>query len=75
MASPYVVNPIHSMRFLAELCETYSIDLNAEQYVLVGSTIKSCLSYLKDEGGGGVHIQAGKDALEGDDMNMSVRLG
>ncbi len=35
---------------LAKLCERYSIDLNAEQYVLVGSTLKSYLSYLKDEG-------------------------
>ena len=35
---------------LAGLCDTYSIDLNAEQYVLVGSTLRSYLSYLKDEG-------------------------
>ncbi len=35
---------------LAKLCDRYSIDLNAEQYVLVGSTLKSYLSYLKDEG-------------------------
>ena len=43
----------HSHSFdeiLAKLCETYSIELNAGQSVLVGSTLRSYLSYLKDEG-------------------------
>jgi glyoxylase-like metal-dependent hydrolase (beta-lactamase superfamily II) len=35
---------------LAKMCERYSIDLDADQYVLVGSTLKSYLAYLKDDG-------------------------
>jgi glyoxylase-like metal-dependent hydrolase (beta-lactamase superfamily II) len=35
---------------LAGLCDAYSIELNAEQSVLVGSTLRSYLSYLKNQG-------------------------
>jgi glyoxylase-like metal-dependent hydrolase (beta-lactamase superfamily II) len=35
---------------LAHVCRTYGIALNANQYVLVGSTLKSCLAYLEANG-------------------------
>lgn len=35
---------------LAGVCDHYGIALNAEQYVLVGSTIRSYLSWLSDQG-------------------------
>jgi glyoxylase-like metal-dependent hydrolase (beta-lactamase superfamily II) len=34
---------------LKELCDAFDIELNAGQYALVGSTLRSCLSYLYDE--------------------------
>ena len=35
---------------LAALCGLYGIHLDPAQYVLVGSTVRSFLSYLADEG-------------------------
>lgn len=35
---------------LQKLFETYNLTMNAEQYVLVGSTVRSYLSWLKDTG-------------------------
>jgi glyoxylase-like metal-dependent hydrolase (beta-lactamase superfamily II) len=35
---------------LAHLFDKYNLTMTNEQYVLIGSTIKSYLSYLKDEG-------------------------
>lgn len=35
---------------LRELCRTYGITLDFNQYVLVGSTLRSYLAYLKDSG-------------------------
>ena len=35
---------------LGKLFDEYSLTLTNEQYVLVGSTVKSYLSYLKDKG-------------------------
>ena len=35
---------------LRELFDAYSLTMNAEQYVLVGSTVRSYLSWLKDTG-------------------------
>ncbi len=42
--------PICFEEILKKLFDEYSLTLNFEQYVLVGSTIKSYLSYLKDSG-------------------------
>lgn len=35
---------------LQKVFDTYGLTMNANQYVLIGSTIKSYLSYLHDEG-------------------------
>ena len=42
-------SPITSEEILAGVCTHYSIELNANQYVLLFSTIRSILSYLLDE--------------------------
>jgi glyoxylase-like metal-dependent hydrolase (beta-lactamase superfamily II) len=49
---------------LAGICDTYAIDLNAEQSVLVGSTLKSYLSFLKDRGRVQCTYQRGSVRLE-----------
>ena len=35
---------------LKKLFDDYSLKMNFEQYVLVGSTVRSYLAWLKDEG-------------------------
>ncbi len=42
--------PICFENILRELFETYSLTMTFEQYALIGSTVKSYLSYLKDTG-------------------------
>ena len=42
--------PLCFEQILQSLAGLYSISLNYEQYVLVGSTVRSYLSWLKDEG-------------------------
>lgn len=42
--------PIHFEKILQTLFNDYNLQMNFEQYVLVGSTIRSYLSWLKDEG-------------------------
>ena len=40
---------------LKSIFDMYKIDINTNQYILIGSTIKSYLSYLYDEDGSVVH--------------------
>ncbi|GAK50124.1 metal-dependent hydrolase, beta-lactamase superfamily [Candidatus Moduliflexus flocculans] len=43
----------HAVSFdeiLAQVCQRYDIALNPNQYVLIGSTLRSCLAYLVDKG-------------------------
>lgn len=42
--------PICFELILQELCKGYGLTMNFEQYVLVGSTVRSYLSWLKDNG-------------------------
>ena len=42
--------PICFERILQELFKGYGLAMNFEQYVLVGSTVRSYLSWLKDTG-------------------------
>lgn len=42
--------PISFEAVLASVCQHYHIELNANQYVLAGSTIRSYLAYLADQG-------------------------
>lgn len=42
--------PLSFETVLKKLFDKYSLSMNAEQYVLVGSTVRSYLSYLKDSG-------------------------
>ncbi|MBR5135167.1 MAG: MBL fold metallo-hydrolase, partial [Clostridia bacterium] len=35
---------------LEDLFDTYSLTMNFEQYALVGSTVRSLLAWLKDDG-------------------------
>ncbi|MBE6701913.1 MAG: MBL fold metallo-hydrolase [Ruminococcaceae bacterium] len=42
--------PVPFERVLQKLFERYSLRMNFEQYVLVGSTVRSYLSWLKDSG-------------------------
>ncbi len=42
--------PTHFEKILQTLFNDYNLQMNFEQYVLVGSTIRSYLSWLKDEG-------------------------
>jgi glyoxylase-like metal-dependent hydrolase (beta-lactamase superfamily II) len=45
---------------LARVCQHYRIELNANQYVLAGSTIRSYLSYLADQGRLGTRFSEGR---------------
>lgn len=49
--------PICFERILQELFNGYGLAMNFEQYVLVGSTVRSYLSWLKDNGKIGVEFQ------------------
>ncbi|MCI8557196.1 MAG: MBL fold metallo-hydrolase [Lachnospiraceae bacterium] len=42
--------PVHFERILQEVFGSYGLTMNFEQYVLVGSTVRSYLSWLKDTG-------------------------
>lgn len=42
--------PICFERILQEVFKGYGLAMNFEQYVLVGSTVRSYLSWLKDNG-------------------------
>lgn len=42
--------PMHFERILQEVFRGYGLSMNFEQYVLVGSTVRSYLSWLKDSG-------------------------
>lgn len=42
--------PLYFERILQELFQSYGLSMNFEQYVLVGSTVRSYLSWLKDTG-------------------------
>lgn len=44
----YIVDDVGSEEILAKLCLHYGIELNANQYVLIFSTLRSILSYLLD---------------------------
>ena len=44
-----VMTPLMSEEILANVCRHYGIELNANQYVLIFSTVRSILSYLLDE--------------------------
>ncbi len=49
--------PICFERILQELFHDYGLAMNFEQYVLVGSTVRSYLSWLKDNGKIAVEFQ------------------
>jgi glyoxylase-like metal-dependent hydrolase (beta-lactamase superfamily II) len=42
--------PVTTEEVLAEICSRYAVALNAEQYVLVSSTMRSYLAFLKNTG-------------------------
>lgn len=42
--------PVTSERVLQKVFESYSLTMNFEEYVLVGSTVRSYLSWMKDQG-------------------------
>jgi len=42
--------PVNFERILQEVCRGYGLTMNFEQYVLLGSTVRSYLSWLKDTG-------------------------
>ena len=44
------MEPICFERILQEVFKGYGLSMNFEQYVLVGSTVRSYLSWLKDNG-------------------------
>jgi glyoxylase-like metal-dependent hydrolase (beta-lactamase superfamily II) len=46
----FTKHPVSTEDILCLFCERYDIRLDANQYVLVSSTLKSYLAYLKDEG-------------------------
>ena len=45
-----VAEPIGFEALLARLFESYALTMSIDQYALVGSTVRSYLSYLLDEG-------------------------
>ncbi len=42
--------PVNFEKILQEVFKGYGLTMNFEQYVLVGSTVRSYLSWLKDSG-------------------------
>lgn len=42
--------PSTSERILKEIFDAYGLAMNFEQYALIGSTLRSCLTYLKEKG-------------------------
>ena len=46
----YCKNEVTFEEILKYIFDEYNLDMNPNQYVLIGSTIKSYLSYLYDEG-------------------------
>lgn len=46
----FCVNPISFEQILQKIFQKYSLTMNFEQYALVGSTVRSFLSWLKDTG-------------------------
>ncbi len=44
------INPQYFESILQQLFEVYALTMNMEQYVLVGSTVRSYLNWLKDNG-------------------------
>ncbi len=51
--------PLCFESLLAKLFREYALEMNFEQYVLVGSTVRSYLSWLKDSGRLGVSFEDG----------------
>ena len=49
--------PIHFEKILQKLFSEYGLTMNFEQYVLVGSTVRSYLAWLKDTGKLSVHFE------------------
>ena len=49
--------PMCFERILQEVFKGYGLSMNFEQYVLVGSTVRSYLSWLKDTGEVSVEFQ------------------
>lgn len=50
MLAACCVQAVSFDEILARICQTYDIALNFNQYVLIGSTLRSCLAYLVDKG-------------------------
>lgn len=49
--------PIGPEKLLQKLFDAYALEMNFEQYVLVGSTVRSYLSWLKDTGRLSAHFE------------------
>ena len=53
-------NPINFETVLQQLFNHYGLEMNFEQYALVGSTVRSYLSWLKDSGRMAVIFHSGQ---------------